>query len=436
MAPEKRIDPEDGSAYTFEELAVFYKGKYKKKAIEAYWEDCKPVKAAKSKAKSKAKAKAEPKTKAKAKAKAKAEPEPKAKAKAKVKAKAKAKAPKAAKKSAGPFKVCVCGGAGGIGQPLSLLMSMDPNVKELCVFDLDIAMVPPAGVAADLNHIEKKVDVKGFVMKVGEKPIDNLEDCLTGCDLVLIPAGMPRKPGMTRDDLFKVNADIAKGLVEACAKYCPKAMLALIVNPVNSIVPAMAELYKKKELDPSKIVGVTTLDCVRAAKFVGEITGKNPNYIKIPVVGGHAGVTILPLFSQCKESAGIEAEKIPDLDKHVQDAGTEVVNAKGGKGSATLSMAYAGARLGKAILAGLSGRRVVECAYVASTVEEGFPYFTSKVVFGEGGVTKVLPVGDLNEHEKTRMEECKAALKAEIETGMKYAETNELGEPTAKEPAA
>merc|ERR1712031_103912 len=143
--------------------------------------------------------------------------------------------------------------------------------------------------------------------------------------------------GMTRDDLFKVNADIAKGIVEACAAYCPEAILALIVNPVNSIVPAMAELYKKKGLDPMKIVGVTTLDCVRANKFVAEITGKNPNFINVPVVGGHAGVTILPLFSQVPAMKGVDADKIPALDKKVQDAGTEVVEAKGGKGSATLS---------------------------------------------------------------------------------------------------
>merc|ERR1711959_578135 len=167
----------------------------------------------------------------------------------------------------------------------------------------------------------------------------------------------------------KVNADIAKGLVEACAKHCPEAILAMIVNPVNSIVPAMAELYKKKGLDPLKIVGVTTLDCVRANKFVGEVTGKSPKFVNVPVVGGHAGVTILPLFSQVAAMKGVDAEKIPDLDKKVQDAGTVVVEAKGGKGSATLSMAYAGARLGRSILAGLAGKRRVECAYVKSDVE-------------------------------------------------------------------
>merc|ERR1719437_220588 len=114
-----------------------------------------------------------------------------------------------------------------------------------------------------------------------------MEEPLTGAHLVLIPAGLPRKPGQTRDDLFATNADIAKGLVEACAKYCPDAVLGMVVNPVNSIVPAMAELYKKKGLDPMKIVGIT----------------------------------ILPLFSQDKVAKTIEASKIPDLDKHVQDAG-------------------------------------------------------------------------------------------------------------------
>merc|ERR1711972_86105 len=339
---------------------------------------------------------------------------------------AKAKAVKKKEtKPAGNFKVCICGGAGGIGQPLSLLMGMDPNVGDLRIFDLNVAMVPPAGVAADLGHLERKCSTKGHVMEVGSKPVDHLEECLTGCHLVLVPAGVPRKPGMARDDLFATNADIAKGIVEACAKFCPDAVLGMIVNPVNSVVPAMAELYKKKGLDPSKIVGITTLDVVRANKFVGEIAGKDPRYIRVPVIGGHAGTTILPVFSQDKIANSIDAAKIPALDEHVQNAGTDVVNAKGGKGSATLSMAYAGARLGKAVLAGFTGRNAVECAYVASDVTD-LPYFASKVVFGEKGVKKVLGIGNLNEHETKRLEELRVALKSEIETGVKYAEANSL----------
>merc|ERR1712203_809874 len=163
-----------------------------------------------------------------------------------------------------------------------------------------------------------------------EKAIDKLGECLTGCNLVLVPAGLPRKPGQTRDDLFKVNAGIAKEVVEACARYCPNAVVALIVNPVNSVVPAMAELYKKKGLDPHKIVGVTTLDCVRANRFVAEIQGVDPNDVDVPVIGGHAGVTIMPVFSQDKYARAIPQTDIPALDKHVQDAGTDVVNAKAG----------------------------------------------------------------------------------------------------------
>jgi malate dehydrogenase len=304
-------------------------------------------------------------------------------------------------------------------------MSLDPNVSELSVFDLTIAMVPPEGVATDLGHIEKKCKVKGYKMQPNDKPIDVLQDCLNGCNLVLVPAGIPRKPGMTRADLFKVNAGIAKGIVEACAKYCPDAVIALIVNPVNSVVPAMCELWKKKGLNPNKIVGVTSLDVVRANKFVAEMTNKDPDDVEIPVIGGHAGTTILPVFSQDKIAKTIPASEIEGLDKHVQDAGTDVVNAKAGKGSATLSMAYAGARLGKAVLAGLAGEVSVECAYVASDVA-GLPYFASKVVFGKTGVEKVLPLGTLSAYEQKRLDEAKAQLETEISEGLAYAKSESL----------
>merc|ERR1712039_420334 len=201
------------------------------------------------------------------------------------------------------------------------------------------------------------------------------------------------------------------------------AVVALIVNPVNSVAPAMTELWKKAGLDPKKIVGVTTLDIVRANKFVSEITGKPA---KIPVIGGHAGKTVLPLFSQDPAGSTIDASKIPDLDVKVQDAGTEVVKAKNGKGSATLSMAYSGARLGKAVLSGLAGVPVTECAYVESSVVEGLPYFASKVVFGKDGIQKVLPIGTLTMHEKKRLEELTPILKGEIDDGLEYAKKHEF----------
>jgi len=325
----------------------------------------------------------------------------------------------------GQFKVCVVGGAGGIGQPLSLLMATCPLVKELAIIDLNVAMVPAEGVQADLSHIEGPCKVTSTVLTLNEdKAIDKAGDALTGCHLVLVPAGVPRKPGQDRKDLLNINCDIAKGTVEACAKFCPNAVVALIVNPVNSVVPAMCELWKKAGLDPKKIVGISTLDVVRANKFVQEITGKKA---EIPVIGGHAGKTILPLFSQDPAGCEIDAAKIPDLDARVQDAGTEVVKAKNGKGSATLSMAYSGARLAKAVLSGLAGVPVTECAYVESSVVEGCPYFASKVVFGKNGVQEVLPIGKLSEHEQKRLDELKPILTGEINDGLEYAQTREFG---------
>jgi malate dehydrogenase len=184
----------------------------------------------------------------------------------------------------------------------------------------------------------------------------------------------------------------------------------------------MCELYKKKGLDPKKIVGITTLDVVRANKFVAEKVGCDPADVDINVIGGHAGATIMPVFSQDKYGAKIPASDIAAMDKRVQDAGTEVVNAKDGKGSATLSMAYAGARLGKAILAGLAGTPTTECAYVVSDGVSSLPYFTTKVTFGKKGIEKVHPIGTLNEYEQKRLKEAEAQLKAEIDTGLQYAE--------------
>jgi malate dehydrogenase len=289
------------------------------------------------------------------------------------------------------------------------------------VQDVTMAMVPPAGVAADLGHLEKPSNVKGFAIDPSKPAIDQLEECFTGADLLLVPAGVPRKPGMTRDDLFTINAGIAKGIVESAAKYCPNAILGLIVNPVNTIVPAMAEIYKKKGLNPLKCIGVTTLDTVRANKFVALETGKPVSDIQIPVVGGHAGKSILPLFSQDPIGATLSAEAIGRLDPRTQDGGTEVVEAKGGKGSATLSMAYAGARFGYAVLNGLSGTPTTECAYVQSSVVPELPYFSSKVTFGINGVEKVHELGPMSEHEKTRFVEVCAQLKGEIEKGLEYA---------------
>lgn len=151
---------------------------------------------------------------------------------------------------------------------------------------------------------------------------------------------------MTRDDLFNINAGIVKGLIETIAEVAPKAYILIISNPVNSTVPIAAEVLKAKGVfNAQRLFGVTTLDVVRAETFVAELTGnKDPSSLTIPVIGGHSGETIVPLFSQAKPAFKIDADKMAALVNRVQFGGDEVVKAKDGAGSATLSMAYAGFR--------------------------------------------------------------------------------------------
>merc|ERR1711920_822845 len=118
---------------------------------------------------------------------------------------------------------------------------------------------------------------------------DDLKTALDGCDVVVIPAGVPRKPGMTRDDLFNINAGIVKNLITGCVKACPNACILVISNPVNSTVPIAAEGLKAKGVyDPRRLFGVTTLDVCRARTFVAEAKGLDPVTTRVPVIGGHA----------------------------------------------------------------------------------------------------------------------------------------------------
>ncbi|KDO78774.1 hypothetical protein CISIN_1g018265mg [Citrus sinensis] len=240
-------------------------------------------------------------------------------------------------------------------------------------------------------------------------------------DIVIIPAGVPRKPGMTRDDLFNINAGIVKTLCEGIAKCCPKAIVNLISNPVNSTVPIAAEVFKKVgTYDPKRLLGVTMLDVVRANTFVAEVLGLDPREVDVPVVGGHAGVTILPLLSQVKPSCSLTPTEIDYLTDRIQNGGTEVVEAKTGAGSATLSMAYAAAKFADACLRGLRGDAgVIECAYVASTVTE-LPFFASKVRLGRAGIEEIYSLGPLNEYERAGLEKAKKELAGSIQKGVSF----------------
>jgi len=309
--------------------------------------------------------------------------------------------------------VAVMGASGGIGSPLSLLLKLNPLVARLNLYDI----VHTHGVAADLSHIETDTYVASY------NGNDQLKDSLVGADLVVIPAGVPRKPGMTRDDLFNTNASIVAKLAQAAAEVCPNAALAIISNPVNSTVPIASEVFKKAgKYDPAKIFGVTTLDVVRANKFISELKGLDPQDVDCPVVGGHAGNTIMPLISQCTPSVEFPPDELKALTERIQNAGTEVVNAKQGVGSATLSMAYAGARFCDSLMKAMNGQEgIVECAYVQSNVTEA-AYFSTPLLLGKNGIEKNLGIGKLVEFEENMLKAMIPDLNNSIKKGIEFAQ--------------
>ncbi|PCJ59019.1 MAG: malate dehydrogenase [Planctomycetota bacterium] len=308
------------------------------------------------------------------------------------------------------MKVTVLGAAGGIGQPLSLLLKLGlPAGSELNLYDVNPST---PGVAVDLSHIPSAVKTNGFAA-------DDLKKSLEGADIVVIPAGVPRKPGMTRDDLFNINAGIIHDLITAVSESCPNACVAVITNPVNTTVAIAKKVLSSAGVyNPKKLFGVTNLDVIRSKTFIGEILNEDPSNISVDVIGGHSGVTILPLLSQVKGLSLSDDEK-KELINRIQNAGTEVVEAKAGAGSATLSMAQAGFGFIEALVKGLSGDPQRVCAYIDSTNDKT-EFFAKPIMVGAEGVQEELSYGDLDAIEQAAFEELIPALESNIQKGNEF----------------
>lgn len=250
---------------------------------------------------------------------------------------------------------------------------------------------------------------------------------------------------MSRDDLFNTNASIVRDLASAIARVSPKAHVLVISNPVNSTVPIVSAVLEKAGVyDPAHVFGVTTLDVVRAQRFLAGIAGADPKQVPVTVVGGHSGATIVPLLSQSQHGKGVTGEAYKKLVHRIQFGGDEVVQAKDGAGSATLSMAYAGARFTGDLLRALNGEKgVTTPTFVKSPLfaDQGIEFFSSQVELGvslslahfslsniylqfqPNGVEKIHPLGQLSKEEEELLAACLPELKKNIEKGKKFVQS-------------
>ncbi len=199
------------------------------------------------------------------------------------------------------------------------------------------------------------------------------------------------------------------------------------LQQVNSTVPITAEVFKSKGVyNPKRLFGVTTLDVVRASRFISELKGTDPANENITVVGGHSGATIVPLLSQAGHT--LEGDTRDKYVRRVQFGGDEVVEAKGGAGSATLSMAMAAARFTESLLKASQGQKgVIEPAFVDSPLykDQGCDFFASSIELGPNGVEKIHPVGKMTDYEQKLLDVCLGDLKKNIQKGVEWVKANQ-----------
>ena len=298
-------------------------------------------------------------------------------------------------------------GAGQIGGTLAHLIGIKDLVDELVLFD--VASGIAKGKALD---IAQSSSVDGFNVKLSGT--DNYED-IKNSDVIIITAGVPRKPGMSRDDLLGINLKIIKQVAQGIKQHSPNAFVICITNPLDVMVMA---LQKYSGLPANKVVGMAgILDSSRFKLFLSLELGVPVKDIEAMVMGGH-GDTMVPLPSFTKVSGKplldlvkeekISEEKLESINKRTRDGGAEIVKYLE-KGSAFYAPAASGVQMAEAYLKNI--KQVLPCA-VYLNGQYGFKdiYAGVPVVIGKNGVEKIQEI-DLDEKEKKKFNNSVEAVK-------------------------
>lgn len=310
------------------------------------------------------------------------------------------------------IRVTVIGANGGVGQSVCLLLKRSPKIKELILYDLSNV----EGVALDISHINTYPKV---TCHWGP---ENLKNAIKGTTIIVVTASIPRDKSITsRESFFDGNAKIIADVTYAMAEVSPKAYICIVTNPINSLVPLASDILKKfGKLDARRIIGISNLDLVRASALVADLKGLNPAEVKVPVICGHSGDTIVPIFSQTSPRVDFTPADIETLTKKVINAGPQVVEAKGGKGCATLATAHAIVGFVLDLIDALEGKvNVVQYCFVRSDLADT-RYFASPVLLGKNGVDKILGYGMLSICEQRLLANAIQSLKEEIKKGEEY----------------
>ncbi len=301
-------------------------------------------------------------------------------------------------------KIALIGG-GMIGGTLAHLVSLK-ELGDVAVFD--IAEGLPQGKALDLAQ---SGPIEGFDAKLLGA---NAYDCIAGADVCIVTAGVPRKPGMSRDDLLGINLKVMREVGAGIKQHAAQAFVICITNPLDVMVWA---LQKYSGLAPNKVVGMAgVLDSARFRHFLAEEFGVSVEDVTAFVLGGH-GDTMVPLVKY-STVAGIPvpdlirmgwstSEKIDKIVQRTRDGGAEIVGLLK-TGSAYYAPASAAIAMAESYLK--DKKRVLPCAaHLSGQYGVRNTYVGVPVVIGSGGVERIVEI-PLSAEEKAAFQKSVTAV--------------------------
>ncbi|MFN5589509.1 MAG: malate dehydrogenase [Holosporales bacterium] len=301
-------------------------------------------------------------------------------------------------------------GAGQIGGTLALLAAQK-NLGDVVLFD--VAEGVPQGKALDLAQLTP-VEGLNAALRGSNDYID-----IKGADVIIITAGIPRKPGMSRDDLLSINSNVMRSVGAGIKKYAPNAFVIVVTNPLDVMVWV---LQQESGLPPERVVGMAgVLDSARFRYFLAEEFNVSVEDVTAFVLGGH-GDTMVPLV-RYSAVAGIPvpdlikmgwttAEKINAIVQRTRDGGAEIVNLLK-TGSAFYAPAAAALQMAESYL--LDQRRLLPAAaYLDGQYGVRDTYVGVPIIIGAKGVEKIVEI-ELNAAEKAQFDKSVIAVRTLVE---------------------
>ncbi len=301
-------------------------------------------------------------------------------------------------------------GAGQIGGTLAHLALLK-RLGDVVLFDVVEGM--PQGKALDLLE---SGPIEGFDAQiVGTNDLADIE----GADVCIVTAGLPRKPGMSRDDLLETNVKVMKNVGAGIRKHAPNAFVIVVTNPLDAMVTAMKRVTG---FPKQRVVGQAgVLDSARYRTFVALELGVSVSSVSAVVLGGH-GDDMVPVRSLCHVGGVpveqlIPADRLEAIEKRVRGAGGEIVNLLK-TGSAFYSPAAAAIRMAEAYL--FDKREILPCAALLEGEYgvDGF-YVGVPVLIGRKGVERVITV-TLTAAEQKMLQESVAHVRELVQAAEKF----------------